>query len=123
MIISLERFSAAHHQDDFGLLSSPGWFEIQTFILSALDPRDSRRFLHSCLILFSDKSELLLFATQCRLHLDLSTFTVPTPPVQPFLPRAIGQGGGVWDDVQSSSSRGTSVVTAHSSVQDAVEIQ
>ena len=123
MIISLERFSAAHHQDDFGLLSSPGWFEIQTFILSALDPRDSRRFLHSCLILFSDKSELLLFATQCRLQLDLSTFAVPTPPVQPFLPRAIGQGGGVWDDVQSSSSRGISVVSAHSSVQDAVEIQ
>ena len=123
MIISLERFSAANHQDDFGLLQCPGWFDIQTLILSALDPRDSRRLLHSCLILFSDKSELLLFATQCRLQLDLSTFAVPTPPVQPFLPRAVGQGGGVWDEVQSSSSRGNSEVSVHSSVQDAVEIQ
>ena len=116
MIVTLERFSAANHQDNFALLSTPGWFEIQTVLLSALDPRDSRRFLHSCLVLFSDKSDLLLFATECRLQLHLSTFTVPTPPVQPFLPRALGQGGGVWDEVESSGS-------SSSPGQNAVEIQ
>ena len=116
MIVTLERFSAANHQEDFVLLSTPGWFEIQTFLLSALDPRDSRRLLHTCLVLLSDKSDLLLFATECRLQLHLSTFTVPTPPVQPFLPRAIGQGGGFWDDVESSGG-------SSNPGQNAVEIQ
>ena len=99
MIISLNRFSQVDHQEQFALLSSTGWFDIQTSILSALNPRDSRRFLHSCLALYCERTDLLLSATQLRLHLDLSAFTVPTPPVQAFLQPAVGQGGGHWDEV------------------------
>ena len=105
MIITLDRFCQSDPQDNFPLLSSVGWFWIQTLILSALDPRDSRRFLHSCLVLLSDRSELLLWATKCRLQLTISTSAVPTPPVQVYLAPAFGQGGGVWDNVASSSSR------------------
>ena len=121
MIVTLARFSEADHQEDFELLSAPGWFSIQTSILSSLDPRSSRRFLHSCLALFSDKSELLLSGTQFRLHLDLSTFAVPTPPVQAFLPRAVGQGGGVWDDVDSRSDPLSEASSAASSEHNALE--
>ena len=78
MIISLARFTQADHQDQFVLLDSPGWFEIQV---------------------------VLLFATQLRLNLELSTFAVPTPPVQAFLRPAVGQGGGYWDEVESSQSQ------------------
>ena len=105
MIVSLARFTQADHQGQFVILASPGWFEIQVVLLSALDPRSSRRFLHSCLILYSDRSELLLFATQLRLNLQLSTFAVPTPPVQVYLQPAVGQGGGYWDEVESSPSQ------------------
>ena len=115
MIISLDRFCQSDPQDQFPLLSSVGWFYIQTLIVSALDPKDSRRFLHSCLVLFSDRSELLLWATKCRLQLSISTFAVPTPPVQIYLLPAHGQGG-VWDSEVSSRS-------LPSSGSNAVEIQ
>ena len=123
MIVSLARFSEADHQEDFALLSAPGWFDIQTSILSSLDPRSAHRFLHTCLVLLSDNSELLLFTTQLRLQLQLSTFGVPTPPVQAYLPLAVGQGGGVWDDVDSRSDPGTVASSAASSVHDALEEQ
>ena len=119
MIVSLARFTQADHQDQFVLLDSPGWFEIQVVLLSALDPRSSRRFLHSCLILYSDRSELLLFATQLRLNLQLSTFAVPTPPVQVYLQPAVGQGGGFWDEVDSNPSQTLGGTSSRSS--DAVE--
>ena len=123
MRITLERFSQADHQDLFPLLSSVSWFEIQTSILSCLDPRSERRFLHSCLVLYSDRVELLLFATQCRLQLDLSTFAVPTPPVQVYLPVAVGQGGGFWDDVDSDHSQSLAGVSETESENHAVENQ
>ena len=105
MIISLTRFSQINSQELFILASSTGWFDIQTAILSALDPRASRLFLHTCLVLYCERTDLLLSATQFRLHLDLSAFTVPTPPVQAFLQPAVGQGGVFWDDVESSISQ------------------
>ena len=105
MIISLTRLSQINSQELFILASSPGWFDIQTAILSALDPRASRLFLQSCLALYCERTDLLLSATQLRLHLDLSAFTVPTPPVQAFLQPAVGQGGGFWDEVESSASQ------------------
>ena len=123
MIVTLSRFSEADHQEDFQLLAAPGWFEIQTSILSSLDPLSSHRFLHTCLVLLSDKSELLLFATQLRLQLQLSTFGVPTPPVQAYLPLAVGQGGGFWDDVDSRSDPLAAVSSASSSEHHAMEEQ
>ena len=123
MILSLARFSEANPQDSLTLLTSAGWFEIQTFVLSALDQRDSRRFLHSCLWLYCDRSDLLLSATHCRLQLDLSTFAVPTPPLQAYLPLAVGQGGGVWDDVDSDHSQSLDGVSAVESENHAVENQ
>ena len=84
---------------------------------------NSHRFLHTCLVLLSDKSELLLFATQLRLQLQLSTFGVPTPPVQAYLPLAVGQGGGFWDDVDSRSDPLAAVSSASSSEHHAMEEQ
>ena len=123
MIISLDRFCQSDPQDQFVLLSSVGWFYIQTLIVSALDPRDSRPFLHSCLVLFSDRSDLLLWATRCRLQLTISTFAVPTPPVQIFLVPAFGQGGGVWNNVDSDHSQSLAGVSGTGSVNNALEGQ
>ena len=122
MIISLSRFSQINSQEPFALLSSTGWFDIQTAILSALDPRESRRFLLSCLALYCERTDLLLSATQLRLQLDLSAFTVPTPPVQVFLQPAVGQGGGFWDEVESSDSQSLAGL-ASEEVSNAVENQ
>ena len=64
----------------------------------------------------------MLSATQLRLHLDLSAFTVPTPPVQAFLQPAVGQGGGHWDEVDSSSSQSLTGLDVEGQ-NDAVETQ
>ena len=126
LVISLARFSESDHQDGCILFSTVGWFEIQTVLLSALNPRDSRRFLHSCLWLYSDRSDLLLSATEFRLQLHLSTFSVPTPPVQAFLPPlqpAVGQGGGVWDAVESDHSQSLPESSENSAESHALEDQ
>ena len=126
LIISLARFSESDHQDGCILFSTVGWFEIQTVLLSALDPRESRRFLHSCLWLYSDRSDLLLSATEFRLQLNLSTFSMPTPAVQAFLPAlpiAVGQGGGVWDEVESDHSQSLPESSENSTENHAVEEQ
>ena len=126
LVISLARLSESDHQDGCILFSTLGWFEIQTVLLSALNPRDSRRFLHSCLWLYSDRSDLLLSATEFRLQLHLSTFSVPTPPVQAFLPPlqpAVGQGGGVWDAVESDHSQSLPESSENSAESHALEDQ
>ena len=103
------------------LFVSPGWFEIQTFILSALTPSEGHRLLRSCIALFIDKSNLFLAATAVRIRYCGSGFSVPTPPVQLALPLAAGQGG-VWDqDVLASSAADSRSLP--SSPSNAVETQ
>ena len=44
-------------------------------------------------------------------------------PVQAYLPLAVGQGGGVWDDVDSRSDPGTVPESVAISARDALEEQ
>ena len=93
MWISLERFADCNPQEAF-LIHFPGWFAIQSEILS-LETKD-----------------LLLTATAIRIHYQGSGFSVPTPPVQPALLLA-GQGGGVWDQDLTTSSSITESSNSH----------
>ena len=117
MIISLQRLTQCHHQEQF-LCAIPSWFDIQTLIFSALTPLESYRITHSCLVLYADRRDLLLAATAVRIQYVGSGWTVATPPVQLFLQPAVGQGG-VWD-LESSSVEPSSRALP-SSASDAVE--
>ena len=110
MWFSLDRIFSCDPQDNFLLLQQlAGWFRIHSFILSALTPSESQRFLRSCIWLLVDRTDLLLSATACRIHYQGSGFSVATPPVAIALPLAVGQGGGV----------GTSQPLHHRAVQGA----
>ena len=94
MWISLDRFAECDPQEGF-ILHIPGWFGIQSLILSWLTPAESHRYLRTCVYLILDTKDLL--PTAVRLQYRGSGFSVPTPPVQPALQLAVGQGGGDWD--------------------------
>lgn len=95
MWISLQRLSQCDPQPHF-LVHIPGWFYIQTLILIHLDPREGHQLLRSCVLLYIDKKELFLTATAIKLDYSASNFSVPTPPLQPFIRLELaGQGGGV----------------------------
>ena len=111
MWISLERFADCNLQEAF-LIHFPGWFAIQSEILSLLSPRESQRYLQSCVYLILETKDLLLTATAIRIHYQGSGFSVPTPPVQPALLLA-GQGGGVWDQDLTTSSSITESSNSH----------
>ena len=117
MHITLARLAECHHQEDF-FLSFPNWFFVQSVIFSALNPGESFRVSRSCIALYIDKKELLLWATAVRIQYCESSFSVLTPPLQPFiqLPLAHGQGG-VWDQ----SSEEFSHRSLPSSGEDALE--
>ena len=111
MWISLERFADCNPQEAF-LIHFPGWFAIQSEILSLLSPRESQRYLQSCVYLILETKDFLLTATAIRIHYQGSGFSVPTPPVQPALLLA-GQGGGVWDQDLTTSSSITESSNSH----------
>ena len=96
MWISLDRFAECDPQEGF-IVHIPGWFGIQSVILSWLTPAESHRYLRTCVYLILDTKDLLLSATAVRIQYRGSGFSVATPPVQPALQLAVGQGGGDWD--------------------------
>ena len=101
MWISLDRLAQCNRQAAF-LLNIPDWFSVQEVLFSSLSPAEGHRLLRSCLALYVDRKDLFLNSTAIRLGYSASGFSVPTPPLQPFLPVpvlpvALGQGG-VWDD-------------------------
>ena len=108
MWISLDRLSQCDSQENFGILDIPGWFGVHSIILSSLTPADSHRYLRTCVYLLIDTRDLLLSATAVRIHYVGSGFSVLTPPLQPWLQPALGQGGGAWDLASSNSSGVTS---------------
>ena len=70
-------------------------------------------FLISCIVLLSDQKDILLGQTELQLGLCLSTYSVPTPPLQPFLQPVLPGQGGVWDlDTITSSSSASSYQNA-----------
>ena len=102
MWISLDRFSECDPQEGF-IVHIPGWFGLQSIILAFLTPAESHRYLRTCVYLLLDTRDLLLNATAVRIQY-FGSFSVPTPPVQPTLQPAVGQGGGDWDLEFSGSS-------------------
>ena len=96
MWVSLARLAGGNRQQEF-LIDTPNWFSIQISIVSHLDPAETHRFVRTCMALFVEQKDLLLSGTALRLQYSASGFTVPTPPLQPFLPLAIIQGGGDLD--------------------------
>ena len=115
--MSLDRLAVCNRQTEF-LLDTPDWFSIQIFIVSNLDPAETHRFVRSCMALLVEQKDLLLSGTALRLQYSASGFTVPTPPLQPFLQLAIGQGGGGWDTSNSSG-----VSSARVSITNALEFE
>ena len=94
--MSLARLAGCNRQQEF-LIDTPNWFSIQISIVSNLDPAETHRLVRTCMALFVEQKDLLLSGTALRLQYSASGFTVPTPPLQSFLPRAINQGGGDLD--------------------------
>ena len=101
MWIGLDRFAECDPQDRF-ILHIPNWFGVQSIILAHLTPGQSHRYLRTCVYLLLDARDLLLSATAFRIQYVGAGFSVATPPVQPALPIAAGQGGGDWDDITFS---------------------
>ena len=121
MYISFDRLALCHQQEQF-LLLAPGWFTVHSWVISFLQPAEGHRLLRSCIILVIDRNDLFLSATALRLHYTGSNFTVPTPPLQPFL--VLGQVGvtpTVWDlDTvsEASSLPSSTVVNLNNAVED-----
>ena len=123
MWINLDRLAVCHSQEQF-LLLSPGWFTVHTFILSYLIPAEGHRFLRTCIILLVDRRELFLSATALRLNYLASGYSVPTPPLQPFLILSqVGAVATVWDqdisedDLNSSASHNLSGFSGSNAVE------
>ena len=67
--------------------------------------------------LLVEQKDLLLSGTAIRLQYSASGFTVPTPPLQPFLQLAFNQGGGVWDHTDGSGAS-----SARATITDVLEV-
>ena len=111
MWISFSRLAICHQQEQF-LLLAPGWFAVHSLLISFLSPAEGHRLLRSCIILVIDRNDLFLSATALRLQYSGYIFSVPTPPVQPFLVLGqVGETPTVWD-LESSESQGTDSQTS-----------
>ena len=85
--------------------------------MSNLAPRDSFRFLQTCIWLLADRKDLCLLATGIRLHYTGSGFSVATPPVQPFpILGQLGEQQTVWDLSSLSSEVDSASVAVVGSV-------
>jgi hypothetical protein len=120
--ISLDRFSECDPQEGF-LVHIPGWFGLQSIILAFLTPAESHRYLRTCVYLLLDTRDLLLNATALRIQY-FGSFSVATPPVQPALQPAVGQGGGAWDlEFSGSSESSGSSETSEAVESHAMEVE
>lgn len=106
MHISLARACQCNTQDSC-IFTNPTCGRVQATVFAYLTQSEAQRTLITCILLLADQREILLSRTECQLDLCLSTYSVPTPPLQAFLqlqPVIPGQGG-VWDlDTISNSS-------------------
>ena len=59
-------------------------FDINYRVIGFLDSHSQFRFAHSCVVVLADRSDIALAATEWRLGWDLSTCSVPTPPVAAY---------------------------------------
>ena len=59
-------------------------FSVNIRIFGFLDTFSQFRFSHVCIVILADRSEVALAATEWRLDLGLSSWSVPTPPVAAY---------------------------------------
>ena len=80
------------------------FFAISTGVVVYLDTFSQHRLLRTCIVLQVDRTDVALGATEIRLGLRLSSWGVPTLPVQAFAVAPVT----VWDlsisDLYSNSS-------------------
>ena len=91
---SLERFSAGHNCCD---LLNIVWrhYEVSVTVFQFLDPTAQYRLAKAHIVILIDRSEVALSATARSLGLDsiLSSFSVPTPPLQVWSIPGSSHGG------------------------------
>lgn len=100
LVCDLERFTNGLHIS--GPFVSEIWcaYDISVIVTAFLDTFSQARLLLSCVVLQVDRSDVALSVTALRLHIALSSWGVPTPPVQAYLPPA----QTVWDDITISDT-------------------
>ena len=59
-------------------------FVINLRVFAFLDTFSVHRFSHTCVVILVDRAEVALAATDWRLGLELSAWSVPTPPVASY---------------------------------------
>eukprot|EP00435_Cladocopium_sp_Y103_P044641 s3790_g12.t1 len=123
MHISLERACQCEHQEAC-VFANPVCGRVQAAVFAYLPSADCHRVLISCLLLACDQREILLHRTEYQLNILLSSFSVATPPLQPFLQPVIFGQGGVWDldwDSNAVSSEESIAVDPADQISNAVE--
>ena len=96
MHISLARACQCDTQDQC-IFTIPVCGRVQSTVFGFLSQPEAQRVLISCILLLADQKDVLLARTEIQLNLCLSTYSVPTPPLQPWLPPVVPGQGGVWD--------------------------
>ena len=78
-----------------GPLVSELWcfFAISTSVIAYLDTYSHFRWLQCCIVVYIDRTDVALGATELRLGIQLPSWGVPTPPVQAIA----AQAATVWD--------------------------
>ena len=67
-------------------------FSISTQVFAFLDPGSQIRCSWCCVIIQVDRIEVALGATEIQLHIAVSSWSVPTPPLAAFSPPASSDG-------------------------------
>ena len=104
MHISLARACECNEQDSC-IFTQPVCDRVQAVVFAYLSRPEAQRVLITCILLLADQKDILLGRTEVQLSICLSTYSVPTPPLQPFLQPVVPGQGGVWDlDTISATS-------------------
>ena len=100
LVCDLARFTQGCR--NCGALISDLWlfFTISTGVFAFLDTHSQYRFLQCGIVVYVDRSEVALGATELRLNFQLLSWGVPTPPVQAVAP----QLDNAWDDFSLPSA-------------------
>ena len=80
---SLDRFLQGYRSSDF---LDQVWrhFDINYRVIGFLDCHSQYRFSRSCVVVLADRADVALAATEWREGWDLSSWSVPTPPVAAY---------------------------------------
>ena len=94
---SLGRFSAGHNSCAF-LNTVWRHYSVSIYVVTFLQPADHFRLARAQIVILVDRAEVALCATALVLGFNsvLSSFTVPTPPLQVWSRRSSSNGGDLF---------------------------